>query len=376
MGSTHGVTRGFGTLGPLLERQGDGEHPGARPRAGRVGWNERGAYLDDWLAEAGALLFKESVDACAVFELLTGDQLRIVDGNAALARLLDVDVDALPGTAGDALYPVTERVDLAEKVRWVIEHDAPLPYRVTRELPNGRLVLDAKLFPLGDRRVLAYKRNITEERAAIREAQALEALTETGTWSWNAVERTLALSPELRRIFGLSSDEPATADRVLAAVHPDDRDRVTDAIRRALSDAGSDEVQSRLLRDDGEIREVCWRGRAVREPDGTLIRAFGTIQDVTERRALERREQDLRMAATEQMRAIELNDNVIQILARAWLALDLERTADTREAIEEAITHVREIMSELFETAKRARGGLRPGDLARTPAPTPPSSRR
>jgi len=82
------------------------------------------------------------------------------------------------------------------------------------------------------------------------------------------------------------------------------------------------------------------------------------------------------MAATEQMRAIELNDNVIQILARAWLALDLERTADTREAIEEAITHVREIMSELFETAKRARGGLRPGDLARTPAPTPPSSRR
>jgi signal transduction histidine kinase len=63
-------------------------------------------------------------------------------------------------------------------------------------------------------------------------------------------------------------------------------------------------------------------------------------------------------------RALELNDEVVQGLAVAQLALQAGREQHAREAIETTLSAVQEIVGELLESAGD-RGRLHPGDLVR-----------
>jgi GAF domain-containing protein len=74
-------------------------------------------------------------------------------------------------------------------------------------------------------------------------------------------------------------------------------------------------------------------------------------------------------------RALELNDEVVQGLAVAHLALQTGGEQQAREAIATTLGAVQDIVAELLETAGD-RGRLRPGDLVRaTHASISPSSR-
>ena len=66
-------------------------------------------------------------------------------------------------------------------------------------------------------------------------------------------------------------------------------------------------------------------------------------------------------------RALELNDDVVQGLALAQLALQAGREEQARVAIEGTLESAQAIVSELLESAGE-RGKLRPGDLVRTTA--------
>jgi hypothetical protein len=73
-------------------------------------------------------------------------------------------------------------------------------------------------------------------------------------------------------------------------------------------------------------------------------------------------------------RALELNDDVVQGLSRAWLALRLERTQDATDAIGTATTQAQRIASELLAAARNEEGPIEPGRLRRRPLdePDPP----
>jgi GAF domain-containing protein len=74
-------------------------------------------------------------------------------------------------------------------------------------------------------------------------------------------------------------------------------------------------------------------------------------------------------------RALELNDEVVQGLAVAQLALRAGREQQARDAIETTLSAAQEIVGELLESAGD-RGRLHPGDLVRTThASVSPSSK-
>ena len=70
-------------------------------------------------------------------------------------------------------------------------------------------------------------------------------------------------------------------------------------------------------------------------------------------------------ATSPRRRALELNDEVVQGLAVAQLALQAGREEQAREAIETTLNAAQEIVGELLESAGD-RGRLQPGDLVRT----------
>ena len=64
---------------------------------------------------------------------------------------------------------------------------------------------------------------------------------------------SLSWSPILRDIYGVGTDEPASWQRYLELVHPDDRNRVISMVQRACAATGNSryEVEHRLVRPDG-----------------------------------------------------------------------------------------------------------------------------
>ena len=56
-----------------------------------------------------------------------------------------------------------------------------------------------------------------------------------GTYHWNVITNTLVWSDKCKEIYGLPPDAPIDYARLMLLLHPDDRDRVDQAVRTALA---------------------------------------------------------------------------------------------------------------------------------------------
>ncbi|MFB6301486.1 MAG: bacterio-opsin activator domain-containing protein [Haloferacaceae archaeon] len=121
-------------------------------------------------------------------------------------------------------------------------------------------------------------------------------------------ERMLYVNPAYEEVWGQSRDrlyeEPLS---FLDAVHPEDRDRVRDALE--AQPEGEYDEEYRIERPDGSIRWIRDRAVPVRNADGEVRRIAGIAQDVTE---LKRREHIL-TALHETMSAFLQADSVDEV---------------------------------------------------------------
>lgn len=125
-------------------------------------------------------------------------------------------------------------------------------------------------------------------RASLEYAQRLARL---GNWEWDIQHNSLYWSREIFRILGIiPKNFDASYDAFLSCVHPEDRQMVRQAVDRALHDNQSYRIEHRLIRPDGAVRWVLEQAEVSRDEDGRPRHMAGTVQDITERREMERRE--------------------------------------------------------------------------------------
>ena len=320
------------------------------------------------LGVTGAVLLGALSDPAAVLERIDGGGLRLVHGNSALAGVLDRSPEELAGTDVRAVLQTDGDGRLVERVDRALDEQCEVAYEVVRERAHGRSVHIGAITPVTTSQVVLVERDVSDERRSSDRLTDLEALSHTGTWSWGLLDGTMSWSAELRRIVGVGPGLPANVESAFALVHPEDRDRLTRALDEVRETGTSEEIQYRVVRPSGEQRTVCTRASRAMDHAGSPIRLYGTVQDVTERRALEAGEAARQRMLRQQDRAMQLNDDVIQSLARAWLAIDLDRPDEVRLAVTEGMETVRRMMAQLLQATGTLRGGarhgLRPGELA------------
>lgn len=134
-------------------------------------------------------------------------------------------------------------------------------------------------------RELAERDSVLHERT--RHLRVAQALAHLGSWEWEIEGGVVRCSSELYRIFGR---EPGTNlltfDGFVAAIFPEDRDRVIASINHALGGQVSYDVEYRITRPNGELRTIHSCAEVLRDDNGKPCRMSGSILDITERTSI------------------------------------------------------------------------------------------
>jgi PAS domain S-box-containing protein len=140
----------------------------------------------------------------------------------------------------------------------------------------------------------------SEERLRL----AVEA-ADVATWDLDPVTGAVTLSGRAKEMFGFAADAAVTRESFIACVHPEDHERVRQAIGRALTleNGGKYAAEYRIEGQDGRTRWLASRGQAFFDSAGDAVRLIGSTIEITGRKqiqeALEERTAELQRSNTE-----------------------------------------------------------------------------
>ncbi|MGZ5053677.1 MAG: sensor domain-containing protein, partial [Methylobacter sp.] len=126
----------------------------------------------------------------------------------------------------------------------------------------------------------------------LNEAQRLGQL---GSWELNLLSGELLWSEEIYRILELDPAQFSPSyENFMRVIHPDDRNKVTQAYTHSLENGQSSGIEYRLRLADGRIKWVREHWRNKFDVSGKPLSSVGAMQDITEQK---QRKDALRVAA-------------------------------------------------------------------------------
>jgi PAS domain S-box-containing protein len=199
---------------------------------------------------------------------------------------------------------------------------------------------------------LAAERALLESDSRLRHAIDVAGM---GTWTHDWRTDALVWDAALCVIYGVRDHEvPHGYEEFLECVHPEDRHRVHQAFVRSRATGIYEDLEHRIVRPTGEVRNVLAKGSTTYDKHGLPIGSLGAAFDVTARKRMEEQlYQGQKMEAVGQLTAgIAHNfNNVLSIILpnvalcrRDAPPLMAARLADIEHAAERAADLVRQLM--------------------------------
>lgn len=147
-------------------------------------------------------------------------------------------------------------------------------------------------------RLLGFRTDITQRKAEEERQRLAQEAGGIGIYEIDLLTGAAIGNQIFYRLYGLPDDYgPLSRDDWFARVHPDDRDAVMAHVRSVLKGANKPDIEYRVMRPDGSVVWTASRTRHEADASGRLVRAYGVLRDITDRKlaemALAQREAEL-----------------------------------------------------------------------------------
>jgi len=229
---------------------------------------------------------------------------------------------------------------------------------------NAQLYQQAKNYSqILEVKVEERTRELKAKEARLAEAQRLAHL---GSFECDRVTHQVIWSDEVFKILGLEPAQVEPSCKVIEElIHPDDREVWLKSQERAIALGEASEFELRIVRPDGSLRYLCVKLQATKDTEGRVIKVFGTVQDISDRKETEAALQNALKAAEVANRAKsefianmshELRNPLNGILGYAQI-LKRDKTATPKQRdginiIYQCGSHLLTLINDLLDIAK------------------------
>ncbi len=169
-------------------------------------------------------------------------------------------------------------------------------------------------------KIFGFLQDITDRKKAKfelakknRQLNLAEQLSKIGYWEWDIVEDKIIWSDNLYRIFDLEIGTPIHFERVIEAIHPDDRQMFRENAEEIIEKKRFRKFMHRIIHKDGNVHTVELIGELTLNTKGDVIKMIGTTQDITEHRMSEIKFKGLLNSAPDTMVIVD-QQGVIQFI--------------------------------------------------------------
>jgi two-component system sensor histidine kinase/response regulator len=149
----------------------------------------------------------------------------------------------------------------------------------------------------GVKGVVSIVRDITAQKRAAQELERMrllmqegERIAHLGSWEYVVATQQTVWSQGEYRIYGMDPAEPSPDYQTMLAahIHPDHAERLDRTFREAFAKGAPFEMEHKIVRLDGAVREVKELAYPGFDSSGQLANYIGTTLDITERKQAER----------------------------------------------------------------------------------------
>jgi PAS domain S-box-containing protein len=159
---------------------------------------------------------------------------------------------------------------------------------------------------------------LEEKEKQLREREALlletQEIGNIGSYDLDIIDRTFQTTPQLLKIFGFEKAEKINVEKIMEVIHPEDRDRVGNAVKRTYESGLPLNVEYRIIRGDGSLRYVWSRAKVHYDQDNKPMRLVGSVLDLTEEKVAEEKLQAIQTELSQVKEFVFLAEALPQIV--------------------------------------------------------------
>lgn len=159
----------------------------------------------------------------------------------------------------------------------------------------------------------------------------------------------LALSPSFEKVFGYSPDEVRNIGGIVAMTHPDDLNKDLELFGELITGVRDHyQLEKRYYRKDGSLMWGRLTVLLLHGADGEPKFVVAMAQDITETVTAKELSEQVAAATLRREQALELNDNIVQGLVVAKMALEGGMDEKAMETLTSTLEKARSLVSDLL----------------------------
>jgi PAS domain S-box-containing protein len=325
-----------------------------------------GQYPEDLLS----VIFGTITDVIFVLKVEAGQQYRFLFVNRAFEETTGLAAEKVVGKYVKDIIPEPSLSLVLANYRQAMETKQRVVWLETSDYPTGQLIGEVSVTPVfgeaGDCRLVGIVHDLTAQKrveADLRSsnerfAYALKATTDA-LYDWDIEVDTLLWGEGFAELFGHQLEKnPSPFHQWSDFVHPDDKARTVDGLLAAVKQPERTHWQQeyRFQRADGSWAIVFDRGYIIRDETDTARRMIGAMQDITERKAAEEKQQRMAQELFKQNADLQQFTYIVSHNLRAPLANArgyadlLPRIAKDAGEFDVSLRHLQASIQQLDET--------------------------